>query len=140
LQFFDSKFSNNIDPVKDAQKSVETLSKKHELYVVTGRPFSTKQKTVNWLEKYFPNKFSGVYFDNKKMYEDGTEKHKTKSEICMELDANILIDDLLRFTNKCHEQLQVILFNRPWNQGDIPSNVKRLNSWLEITNFISKNE
>ena len=62
--FYNSQEFDNIRPVKDSQYGVNVLNKENELIVITSRPYEMHDKTINWLDNYFPNAFSKVKFTN----------------------------------------------------------------------------
>jgi hypothetical protein len=60
--------------------------------VVTGRPDELKQHTYDWIQIHYPDIFEDVYFLNLDKL-DGIPK----SEVCLKLDVEFLVDDDIRF-------------------------------------------
>lgn len=134
--FYDSKYFELVKPVRGAKKGVQFLSKKHRLSAITSRPYYVEEKTIRWLDKYFPKQFSTVHHTNQVSH--ANEPKKKKSEICQELGIELLIDDHLDFaTDVASVGIPVLLFNQPWNQTDkLPKGVRRVQSWKEISKML----
>jgi uncharacterized HAD superfamily protein len=130
-KFHKTDYAKNIRPIKDAKEILEKLKKNNELYIITARSNDLKKETEEWVEKYFPDIFSKIYFTNE--YSHGGIK-ETKKNTCDNLDIDIFIEDNLDFALECAEpSRKVFLIDRPWNQTDkLPSNVNRVYSWKEI--------
>lgn len=121
------------NPIDGAKEAVDILSKKHELKIITSRPYYIKDETVTWLNQHFPNKFNEIIFnntDNRNSHKPGNGRQK--SEILNEIGAEVLIEDMLNYAIDCPNHIKVFLIDKPWNQGDTPKNVARVNSWSEI--------
>jgi len=131
-EFHTTPLSHNIKPVRGAIDAITELKKKHKLIVVTSRPNDFEVKTRKWLEEYFSNKFSQVFFTNhftlKKM------PTKKKVDICKELNVDVMIDDSFDFMYECHTQnVRGLLFHTPWNKNRVlPASIKRVKSWEEV--------
>jgi uncharacterized HAD superfamily protein len=130
-KFHHSDYANNIKPLAGAKEVLENLKKNNELYIITARANSIKKDTEEWIEKYFPNIFSKIYFTNE--FSHGVSEI-TKKKICDNLDIDIYIEDNLEFALECAEpNRKVFLIDHPWNQTDkLPANIKRVKSWKEI--------
>lgn len=138
FKFYESEYFEATQPIEKAQDVLKKLRIEHELYALTSRPYAVKNQTEEWIEKYFPNIFTEILFNNDHTKESfSLDKLKSKAEICKDLDAHVLIDDLLRFTNNSHEELNVYLLDKPWNKGEIQKNVKRVSDWDAIFDIIS---
>ena len=121
-----------VKPRQDSQKYVHLLAKDHELIALTSRPKHIQQETEEQVRTFFPE-IGEIVFNHAKTEstEIGTSE-RSKAEICKELNIHMLIDDQLRYTNDSHFSLKVLLMNQPWNQGETPENVIRVQSWQEI--------
>jgi uncharacterized HAD superfamily protein len=131
--FNNSEHFYKTKPVEGAQDAVDLLSKDHTLKIVTSRPFGIKEQTIEWIEKYFPGKFSEIHFNNEtkaKSYSLGDGRHK--GEMLEELGTDVFIDDYIEYVNGCPKHIKAILLDKPWNQGKLDSNVTRVNNWPEI--------
>lgn len=110
-------------------KKLKSLSKK--LYVITARQDFLETYTKKWLEKYFWDVFEDIIFCN---HEWGWE-YKHKSDICKEVWATLLIEDNLDYALECSEkEIEVLLFERPWNSWRKEDNEKffRVKGWGEM--------
>lgn len=123
-----------IKPVPGAVEGVDALIKKgYELHLVTARPSAIRPETEEWIERYFPKKFTGLHNAfNSYIHEEGSKKKKW--EICKEIGAVIHIDDFLSNALGCAENgIKTFLMDAPWNQADdLPEGVIRVKSWKEI--------
>jgi len=61
-----------------------------------------------------------------------------KSDLCLKLGVEVLVDDCLEFAEECADKgIKVLLLDSPWNQTDsLPKNVKRMKNWDEIVAHI----
>ena len=129
--FHQSKYFDNVLPVKGAKEVLEKLKKNNELFILTARSEDMREKTEKFVEKYFPKIFSKIYFTNHFAL-NGTET--TKKEMCDTLDIDVLIEDNIKYAGECAtEKRKIYLMDYPWNQSDkLPKNVIRVHSWQEI--------
>lgn len=131
--FFHSKFFEGVLPIKDSQESVNYLSKKHELVVVTPRPNYIVDKTFRWVDKYFPSCFKEVNFTHE-WSKNGSSR---KKDVCLDKSVNILIEDALDKAVDCSSVTKVMLYDCPWNRyHPLPENITRVNNWEEILGFL----
>ena len=129
--FHKTNYFKNIIPVKDSQESVKKLKENNELFVITSRQNDVIEETKKWIEKYFSNTFSNIYFTNH-FSQNGDST--TKKEICGSLDIDILIEDSLEYNLECIKQnRKIFLLDYPWNKIDsLPKEITRVYSWKEI--------
>lgn len=134
--FYQTKDFKKMEPVPGAIEAVRKLAQKHDLFVVTSRQNFASPVTLEWLDKHFPDTFSGILFANHFAKEGAP---KDKSEICKEIGAELLIDDSLTYAKDCAKKgIKVKLFDRPWNQTEnLPKNIQRVFSWQEILKIIN---
>ncbi len=141
FDFFESDYFSQMKPFPGALSALKKLKKDFKLVVVTARPTVIRQKTVDAIQHHFPDIFESVYLTNG-FSKEGTKK--TKSEVCKELGVSLLIDDSYDNAQECKKAgLEVILFQRPWNQhltkkeltkqGIIPAK-----NWPEVVQVINK--
>jgi len=132
LQFTQSPYFLEVLPIKDSVQSVKYLSKKHKLYVVTSRQTHLTDATHIWVNQYFPDIFQGLHVTNHPQWAVAGEA-KTKSQVCQEIGANLLIDDSIGYAMECETiDIPVLLFDYPWNKGKLPKNTKRVFSWKGV--------
>jgi len=131
-EFFGTHHFKNIQPSEGAKKATEKLAKAgHELFVITSRQSEVVEDTKNWLEANFPQTFKEVYFTANKY--GRTKSDIQKIDVCKKIGVSLLIEDGLEFALSCAaEGINVLLLDRPWNQGELPKNIKRVSSWDEI--------
>ena len=130
-EFFKTDHLANIYPIAGSLGALADLKKSgHELFIITGRRNEIIKQTEEWIEKHFPNIFSGAHFANS--YTLGGHERK-KSDICKKLGVELIIeDDLLHATDCAKNGIKVFLFDYPWNQGNLSPNIERVFSWSEI--------
>jgi len=130
-EFHKSNYYDLIQPTPGAVNAVGHLRKDHGLVVITSRPDNVREKTFEWIKRYFPYRFSGTYFAYNHHIQN---KGKRKSEICRDLGVDVLIDDMLKYATECAENgTRVLLFNQPWNQStELPPRMERVFSWNDV--------
>ncbi|MFA4995661.1 MAG: hypothetical protein WC536_00780 [Patescibacteria group bacterium] len=134
VDFFNSGHSLNIEPVTGAKEALLELAKDNELKVITARMEDFKDHTVEWLAKHYPSHLLEVHHANH-YYGLNTNK---KSDLCLKLGVEVLIDDCLEFAEECAEKgIKVLLLDSPWNQcDDLSDNIIRVKTWDEIVTCI----
>jgi len=130
-EFYKSPSFDKIKPIIGCKEVLDILKKENELFIITSRPKNLEFSTKQWLEKYFPNTFSGVFFTNQFSL---SEEKTTKLEICNSLGIEVFIDDHIDYALEClSSNRKVFLFNKPWNQKfEIPESIQRVSNWNEI--------
>ena len=118
-------------------QGIRELSKKHKLSAITSRPHYIEEKTINWLETYFPKQFSTIYHTNQVSPKNAPKKKK--SEVGKNLGINLFIDDHLEFVfDVATLGIPIFLFNQPWNQIEtLPKGITRVHSWKEIIGLLA---
>ena len=135
--FFQTQYADNITPLLGAVDAIDVLSRKHELVIITSRSENFAEQTRQWINTYFPNKFSGVHFTD---YFTNNGGGRTKSSLCALLDVDVLIDDQLKYAHECANHSRVILFgDYCWNRCDdseLPPGTSRAASWKRVLELI----
>lgn len=136
-EFHKSSYAKEAKPVKYSQEVLNKLKKNNELYIITARKDDIKNESEEWVNKYFPNTFSNIYFTNH--FSTDPNKKTTKKKVCDDLDIDIFIDDSLGNALECSDtKRKVFLLDYPWNQMDkLPANVVRVKSWKELGGYIN---
>lgn len=131
-KFFETDLFKQIRPVNGAIKGVDKLNNNFEMIIITARPNEIKDKTVKWIEGYFPDIFSQIIFTNKHSLNNDLKREK--HDICLGIGVNLIIEDSLTTAEKCASMgIRVLLLDRPWNQAEnLPDGIKRVYSWEEI--------
>lgn len=136
--FYDSDFViEEVKPLEGAVEVVDKLSKKHDLILITSRPDFLKQRTVDWLERYFTGKFREIFFTSQFATKNVS---KTKGDLCLELGINLMIEDCLEYARDCaSKNIDVLLVDRPHNQTkNLPEKIRRVKNWWEIDEILAK--
>jgi len=133
-QFYKTDFFKEMQPFPGAVEVIQKLKENNDLFIVTSRPHHIQEGTFEWVEKYFPDIFSEVFFSSN-YYTKAKNSGKTKAEICKGLETFLLIDDSLAYAKQCvGKGIGVFLFgdNNPWNQNGEVEGAKRVKNWEEI--------
>ncbi|CAM9707348.1 unnamed protein product [Discosporangium mesarthrocarpum] len=108
-----------------------------ELHVVTSRQHTLEEVTRAWISKHFPEIFVDVHLGNH--YGESGEKI-SKPDLCKKIQAEMLIDDSLRYTRQCSTAgIKACLFgNYPWNSTDepLPTTLVRASDWDEVDKIL----
>lgn len=126
---------------EETQGAVQALNawmdQGHEVFVITGRPYSAYKPSRRWLNEHGLER-AALYCLNKY----GRESSMPKGDYNLELEDyyrmqfDYAIEDSPKaFPFFAHlPKLQVMVFDRPWNQDcELPgSNFKRCTDWEEI--------
>lgn len=137
-RFFKEGEVMKIEPVKGAQAGIKELVKDNDLYLVSGRQSILQEVTEQWIEKYFPNVFQGVYLMNQHSLDGGVVSDKGTA--CKKLGCEVLIDDgSWHVEPVMNEGVKVIILNHPWNDyHQLPKSVLRADNWEEIVEAVGK--
>ena len=119
-------------PFRDAISTIRELAKRYELHMVTGRTQLLETATKDMLEKHFPKLFRSLEFTG--LYGD---RPRSKSDVCKQLKADLLIDDHLGHALPVAAcGVDVLLFGEyPWNRTTekLPANVRRVKGWEQVS-------
>jgi len=130
FDFYEHEMHLNALPIYGSMEGINTLKNNNELFVITARPESMKEKTLEWLNKHFPQAFQQVVFTNL-FYGDGNKRNK--SDVCKELGVEIFVEDALHNAYDVAEAgIPVLLLDAPWNQSEVKPPITRVYSWEEI--------
>lgn len=127
----------NLQPLDGAQQGVEFLKERFRLIAITGRSSEVQQRTHEWIEKYFPNMFSDVFFLG--TIEHGYEQ-VDKGLKLQQLGAVWMIEDAPLYAQTIiRENINCILMERPWNTSFHTNhpNLHRITHWWEIVPTIA---
>ena len=117
--YYNSNEAFETKPLKHSIESIKELSKKHKLYIVTGRQtyYSAKHNTEYLLNRYFNNCFEDILYSNS--YSLNGTSYK-KSELCNNLGITTIIDDSPEICIECENQnIEGVLFgDYPWTRSD----------------------
>lgn len=104
------------------------------IHYITARPKAAYQVTYNWLlaKGFWTGGTTLDMFDDK----HHTKDYEFKKEVVSKKAIDLMIEDSLIIAQAL--DIPVILFDRPWNQGKLNSNIHRLKSWSEAEEFVRK--
>lgn len=129
-EFISTEFHHKAEAVLGAYDALKILKKDYDIVIVTGRSSEWRDTTVEWLEKNFIGLYREIHFTDS---HPNSVSFRPKSEIAQNLGFNIFIDDALHFASDVASVgIPVLLFDTPWNQGELPKGVTRVYSWEEI--------
>jgi 5'(3')-deoxyribonucleotidase len=121
---------------------LKALSERFTLKILTARNVSTKEMTLEWLQRHYPMfapedvNFAGIW-DNP----TDDAPHMTKGDIAKQLGVNYIIDDQVKHCVAAAERgIQAVLFGEyPWNQAEaLPVGVTRVKNWAAVEDYFSK--
>ena len=105
----------------------------HRLVVVTGRLSEHRHHTQRLLES------AGIaeLFEDL-VHRDGETAAEYKPRVIRERRLDLLIDDELHVAvAAARVPVPVLLFDRPWNQGELPGVITRVSSWSQILRCVA---
>lgn len=112
-----------------AREGVECLHNEgHRLFIITGRLHQDRHVTDRWLMQ------TGLSsFFQEIVCRDGTQAPLHKRLAAERLRLDVLLEDEYEVALAAAEfPVRVLLFDRPWNQGPLPSRILRIRSWPEV--------
>uniref|UniRef100_A0A7S4PXQ4 Uncharacterized protein n=1 Tax=Alexandrium monilatum TaxID=311494 RepID=A0A7S4PXQ4_9DINO len=113
------------------------------LHIVTSRQEEIAEETRSWLERHFPGIFplERIHIGN---HFGRTGPRVSKSKICVEIGARLLIDDSWEYCREVAEAgTPALLFDLDgsyaWNKGDdrVHGLVTRVTSWTHVVDLLS---
>lgn len=130
-QFHQSGYSKQIQPIEGAIKSIQELSKKHELFIITSRQTDFEKLTRTWLDQYFPGMFKTVFFTNHYDLTGSIKPVKQKFKVCLENHISVMIEDSPEHAVQfIRSPVILLLFDSPWNKSvQNNSNIIRVSGW-----------
>jgi len=120
--------------LEESHRVLTALAKHHTLYIVSARRERLLAMTLEWLDEHFPNLFQGVHFVP--IWEPNNTV--TKADICREIGADYLIDDVAGHCNIAAQAgMKAVLFgDYNWNRNEpIEPGVTRCASWTEVGKY-----
>lgn len=138
LEFYASKEHQGAVPVEGSVEAIKKLSQYHKLIIITSKPDELRVATMQWLDQHFPHMFDEVHFTNHYV---GNGRKRPKGEVCKQYGVEIFIDDaLIHAESVANTGIPVLLFDTPWNQGELSPLITRVYSWEEIERRLSVSE
>ena len=126
----------NLKAIEGASKYIKKLKQDgHTIYIISGRDngeYTDPYKmTIEWLKKY------DIVYD-KLFLVDAYNSH-SKTEICLEHNVDVMIDDSKRMCKDIKDNgIRALLMDTPYNRDT--NEFERVCSWKEIYDIISNNK
>jgi uncharacterized HAD superfamily protein len=129
---FQDIWKNKIAVVKwSKEKLLELKNDWNKLIVLTARAENVMWNyTREWINTHFSEIFSDIIFAD-----HFEEKHREKSEICIDEWISYMVEDNYDYANELAENwIKTYLIEKPWNkwQENYHENIIRVKSWNEI--------
>jgi hypothetical protein len=131
-------------PYPEAILAIQSFAKRHELHLVTGRSHEREPETLEMLDRYFPGYFNTVVHTNHFVLLDSGLQRRTKGEVCVDLGADVLVDDHLVHGQSAIEagvQDVIIFGDYPWSATQsLLKGMRRARDWkatLKEVNYIA---
>ncbi len=130
-----AEFQLALPSVQEARRVIRKWSTLgYLMHYITARPKGTRDVTKKWLVK------NGFWGKNATLDLVGGETHQRDPNFKKIISDNLKIDLMIEDSKEIAQVLDipVFLIDRPWNQGKLPKNVKRVKSWEEIDKLAFK--
>ncbi len=137
--FYDENGCLNINPVEGAVDGAKKLSNFGEIYVITARQDYFREDTLKWVEKHLDRVVKDIYFA-KNYYKLNLTSHRLdKSEICVKIGADLVIDDDFDNVFYCGKRgIKSFLFDSFREFDSLHENVSLVRSWKEAVDKAEK--
>lgn len=134
-QLFDERVLRDFDPDAQAAAVLTKLSERFTLVIATSRRTSSRDDTLEWLDKHFNGIFSDVHMSG--IFDSSLEGtvELTKSEMIQRIGADYLIDDQFKHCQAVagHGGKAILFGDYTWNRVDeLPIGVTRCADWLAV--------
>ncbi|MBI3379276.1 hypothetical protein HY029_00815 [Candidatus Gottesmanbacteria bacterium] len=134
------EFQLRIPPVVNALSIIKKWIKQgYWIHYITSRPIDTKNETLKWLKKHgfwVKGVTLDLYNEKEHNFKHISRINNYKRDIADKKKLDIFIEDSLDISKSL--DIPVYLIDRPWNQGTLPENVKRVKNWEEIDQWVAK--
>ncbi|CAN5610997.1 hypothetical protein BH23PAT1_BH23PAT1_3910 [soil metagenome] len=120
--------------IQEADKAIHRLSGNYDLVIVSARGQDLLQTTREWIDNYFAGLFVDTHFVP--IWEPNNTV--TKADICKQIGAAYLIDDVPGHCNIAAEEgITALLFgDYAWNRHEkIADKVVRVKNWQEVVEY-----
>jgi uncharacterized HAD superfamily protein len=125
----------NLAPIPEAIQTLEKwASSGHEIFVVTGRPTSTHDTTLEWLARH-EVPYDRFFMVNKYARPGMDEAIALSMPAFSKMKFQFAIEDAYDMAVHLAETMdtRVLLYDRPWNRGpDRNGNIRRFRWWDEL--------
>ena len=137
-EYYQTDYFKNTKPLPGAFEALLKIKEfGYKLCVITGRSIGYEKQTKAWIDKYYPNIFSDIFFVN--TFGKTDEISRNKSEICNSLGIKIFIEDDPYYIEDCaNAGIKVLYLDYPWNKEVNFKNSTRVYSWKEIAEKLNE--
>ena len=118
-------------PLTEGVEVLHRLAKDHDLFIITSRLLpgledQCRDNTMGWIEEY------GIPYDELHLVGHG------KSEICTDLEIDIMIDDAIHNYEDIRKNSRTlpVMLTMPWNKDHLAWD--RVDSWTEFEAFVTR--
>lgn len=128
------KFQLAIPPYEEPKTIIQKWAESgHLIHYITARPIAIKDITLHWLKNH------GFWVKGAKLHLLDVDQEPSHANFKKEIVDKWKVDIFVEDTKGIAETLNipVLLLDRPWNQGKLPKNVKRVKDWKEIDYFVA---
>jgi hypothetical protein len=142
-RFFSSSHFAEIKPLLGAKEVLLKHKQKFRFIVVTSRNSNLGDQTRKWLNEHFDECFDDVMFGS--AYGPGVRR--TKSEMCKEIQAIMLVDDNPYYAAEASPALKtsVLFGDYAWNREttttskniQLPQNLVRVQDWKTLDRVLT---
>lgn len=123
------EFHQKLSPFREAVETIKSWSKHGFLiYYITARHTTSRDLTAAWLKKH--GFMVGQAFLEMMDYEKYDDPSIFKRDVVERECIDIVVEDSREVARAL--KIPVYMFDRPWNKGELPKNITRINSWHEI--------
>lgn len=133
-----SPYHDELIPRRDFKKTIaELYDKNHIIYLISNRHILILPYTTVWLKNAGILKYVSGVLHNAYMEKPYSE---FKIREARRLEIDVFLEDALDYALPIAKQgIEVVLFDRPWNQMEnLPSNIHRVNDWKEARELLFK--
>lgn len=123
---------SHILPNPGAIETLKHLAKYYDLAVITARDPEWEPQTQVWLQRHFPDVFTGIHFAGNRH----DPARKTKGDMCLEAGAAYLIDDNPEHAREAQQKgVTVVLFGDYGWHAKVPKEMTRCKTWQEVMEY-----
>ena len=128
-ELYQADFLGSRPLLPGAREGVERLhGEGHRLFIITGRLRQDRDITERWLTQRGLSSFFQEI-----VYRDGVQAPLHKRRAAERLRLDVLLEDEYEVALAAAElPVRILVFDRPWNQGPLPSRVFRIHSWPDV--------
>jgi len=126
---------NNFEPIEGSIEVVSRVAEKNRAYAVSSTPACTAETTLNWLDKFFQDRFKEVRILGGRW---GHGPRVDKIASYRELGATHIVDDLVGHATAAKlVGAKAILFGLyPWNDvSELEPHVTRCSDWPAVNEY-----